>query len=45
MSGMLFTARRSNDVVKDLQDKVISIQDHEILFLNDTIANNMTESI
>ncbi|KAA0769169.1 hypothetical protein DN392_26825 [Bacillus sp. BB51/4] len=38
MLGILFTATVSNDVVRDLQDKVISIQDHEISFLNGTIA-------
>ncbi|WP_025117896.1 hypothetical protein [Bacillus sp. H1m] len=38
MLGILFTAAPSVDVVKDLQDKVISIQDHEISFLNGTIA-------
>ncbi|EJQ42897.1 hypothetical protein IEQ_05136 [Bacillus cereus BAG6X1-2] len=38
MLGMLFTAAPSNDVVRELQDKVISIQDHEIAFLNGTIA-------
>ncbi len=38
MLGMLFTAAPSNDVVRELQDKVIAIQDHEIAFLNGTIA-------
>lgn len=42
MLGILFTAAPSNDVVKDLQDKVISIQDHEVSFLNDTIANMLS---
>ncbi|MEB8651462.1 spbB protein [Bacillus cereus] len=42
MLGMLFTATVSNDVVKDLQDKVISLQDHEVAFLNTTISNILT---
>ncbi|AYY25028.1 spbB protein [Bacillus cereus group sp. Bce033] len=42
MPGILFVATPSNDVVKDLQDKVISIQDHEVSFLNDTIANMLS---
>ncbi len=36
---MLFTAAPSIDVVKDLQDKIISLQDHEVAFLNTTISN------
>lgn len=39
MLGILFTAAPSTDVVKDLQDKVISLQDHEVAFLNTTISN------
>lgn len=39
MLGLLFTATVSNDVVKDLQDKVISLQDHEVAFLNTQISN------
>ncbi|HDR6313055.1 TPA: spbB protein [Bacillus cereus] len=42
MLGILFTAAPSTDVVKDLQDKVISLHEHEISFLNDTIANMLT---
>lgn len=42
MLGILFTATPSTDVVKELQDKVISLQDHEVSFLNDTIANMLT---
>ncbi|QWI77353.1 hypothetical protein JG486_12310 [Bacillus mycoides] len=30
---------KTEEVVKDLQDKVISIQDHQISFLNDSLAN------
>jgi len=29
----------NNELIKEMQDKVISLQDHEISFLNDTIAN------
>ncbi|MFF2290484.1 hypothetical protein [Peribacillus butanolivorans] len=37
---ILLNAVKINDaLIKELQDKVISIQDHEISFLNDTIAN------
>lgn len=39
MLGILFTAVPSVDVVKDLQDKVISLQDHEVAFLNTQISN------
>ncbi|HDR7636170.1 TPA: hypothetical protein QCX75_005053 [Bacillus mycoides] len=39
MMGILFTAAPSTDVVKELQDKVISLHEHEVSFLNDTIAN------
>lgn len=39
MLGILFTAAPSTDVVKELQDKVISLHEHEVSFLNDTIAN------
>ncbi|AFV22166.1 MULTISPECIES: hypothetical protein [Bacillus cereus group] len=42
MLGILFTAAPSTDVVKDLQDKVISLQDHEVAFLNTTISNMLT---
>ncbi|MEK4100144.1 spbB protein [Bacillus sp. FSL E2-0195] len=42
MLEMLFTAAPSTDVVKDLQDKVISLQDHEVAFLNTTISNMLT---
>ncbi|MCU5281486.1 spbB protein [Bacillus thuringiensis] len=42
MLGILFTAVPSTDVVKDLQDKVISLHEHEVSFLNDTIANMLT---
>lgn len=42
MLGILFTAAPSTDVVKDLQDKVISLHEHEVSFLNDTIANMLT---
>ncbi|MCR6787889.1 MULTISPECIES: hypothetical protein [Bacillus cereus group] len=30
---------KTDEVVKELQDKVISIQDHQISFLNDSLAN------
>lgn len=39
MLGILFTATPSTDVVKELQDKVISLHEHEVSFLNDTISN------
>lgn len=39
MLDILFTAAPSTDVVKELQDKVISLHEHEVSFLNDTIAN------
>lgn len=42
MPGILFTATPSTDVVKDLQDKVISLHEHEVSFLNDTISNMLT---
>lgn len=29
----------NDELIKEMQDKVISLQDHEISFLNDTIAN------
>ncbi|MGA5716913.1 spbB protein [Bacillus bombysepticus] len=42
MLGMLFVAASSTDAVKELQDKVISLQDHEVAFLNTTISNMLT---
>ncbi|MDM5455224.1 hypothetical protein [Peribacillus simplex] len=36
---LLNAVKINDDLIRELQDKVISIQDHEISFLNDTIAN------
>lgn len=42
MLGILFTAAPSTDTVKELQDKVISLHEHEVSFLNDTIGNMLS---
>ncbi|PGK21413.1 hypothetical protein CN902_27435 [Priestia megaterium] len=31
--------QNNDELIKEMQDKIISLQDHEVAFLNDTIAN------